>query len=80
MTEVSEEALAKMHDDMIDIAAAADFVRGRIRIVGEHFDADFDEEVAMRVVIPRHPSCGPGFAMEKNILPLIAAEIGATRP
>lgn len=50
------------------------------RIVGEHFDADFDEEVAMRVVIPRHPSCGPGFAMEKNILPLIAAEIGATRP
>lgn len=32
MTEVSEEALAKMHDDMIDIAAAADFVRGRIRI------------------------------------------------
>ena len=31
MTEVSEEALAKMHDDMIDIAAAADFVRGRIR-------------------------------------------------
>ena len=80
MTEVSEEALAKMHDDMIDIAAAADFVRGRIRIVGEHFDADFDEEVAMRVVIPRHPSCGPGFAMGKNILPLIAAEIGATRP
>ena len=24
MTEVSEEALAKMHDDMIDIAAAAE--------------------------------------------------------
>ena len=32
MIEVSEEVLAKMHDDMIDIAAAADFVRGRIRI------------------------------------------------
>ncbi len=32
MTEVFEEMLAKLHDDLTDIAAAADLVRGKIRI------------------------------------------------
>lgn len=45
------------------------------RMVAYHFDADFDDEAAQRVVIPRHPSCAPDFTMENVILQVIAQEI-----
>lgn len=48
------------------------------RLVAHHYGADFDDEVAARVVIPRHPSCAPDLSMETTILPMIAAELNLT--
>ena len=47
------------------------------RLVGYHFDRDFDDEGAMRAVIPRHWSCAPDLTMETLILPQIALEMNA---
>jgi hypothetical protein len=48
-------------------------------IVAEHFGADFDEEVAQRVVIRRRPECLEGFWMERDVLPLLSAGMGAQK-
>ncbi len=45
------------------------------RLLGRHFDADFDAETAASVVIARDPACADGFAMESMILPVIAADL-----
>lgn len=47
------------------------------RLVGFHFDRDFDDETAARVVVPRHTSCAPDLTMEAMILPIIGAELDA---
>jgi len=45
------------------------------RIVVEHFNADFDDEGARRVVVPRSPDCQSGMWMENFALPQIAARL-----
>lgn len=50
--------------------------RALARLVGEHFNADFNTESACRAVIERSPLCLPDMRMEQFVLPQIAAELG----
>lgn len=45
------------------------------RIIAEHFDAPFDTETAMRVVLQRDAACRPDLFIENTILPVMAADM-----
>lgn len=45
------------------------------RIIGHHFDRDFDVEMAIRTVLQRDPACRPDMLIESHIQTLIAADM-----